>query len=134
MLKTILLFLLFFFQSYSISADEATKIVLHLNDMFKLSHLNNSVRNIRSELGENVKIKIVVNGKAVQLMLADNKASTEIINNILQYNVDVGLCHNAIRNNNINEKQIIKGLDVLPKDGNVTIINLQKKGYIYIKI
>ncbi len=134
MLKVISLFLFFIFQSCSVYAKDTTKIVLHLNDTFKLSHLNNSVENIRSELGENVDIKIVVNGKAVQLMLINNETSTKIITNILKNNADIGLCHNAIRNNNINKKSLIKGLTVLPKDGNVTIINLQKDGYIYIKM
>ncbi|MFV2061163.1 MAG: hypothetical protein ACC653_10815, partial [Gammaproteobacteria bacterium] len=69
-----------------------------------------------------------------QLMLQNNKSSTEIINSILSYNVDIGLCHNAIRNNNIKKKLLIKGLKVLPEDGNVTIYKFQKKGYTYIKM
>ncbi|MFV1984075.1 MAG: hypothetical protein ACC657_11095 [Thiohalomonadales bacterium] len=134
MLKYISLFLLLFFQSYIIYADENIKIVLHLNDTFKLNHLKNSVKNIRTELGKNVKIKIVINGKAVQLMLRDNNTSVGIVKNILQNNVDIGLCHNALRNNNVNKKMLINGVNVLSQDGNVTIYKLQKMGYIYIKM
>ena len=134
MLKYISLILFLFFQSYVICAEEQTKIVLHINDTFKLTHLKYSVKNIRSELGKDVEIKIVINGKAVQLMLKNNGPSTEIVNNILQNNVDIGLCHNAVRNNRVNKEMLIEGLNILPKDGNVTIIDLQKKGYVYIKI
>ena len=85
-------------------------------------------------MGDNVKIKVVINGKAVQLMLKNDLASVEIVNDILQNNVDIGLCHNAIRNNHIDKKLLIAGLRILPQDGNVSVINLQKEGYIYIKM
>ncbi len=134
MLKYVSFSLFLLFQSYIIHAEEPIKIVLHINDTFKLTHLNNSVKNLRKELGENAKIKVVINGKAVQSMLKNNKPSTKIINSILQNNVDIGLCHNAVRNHHVNKNMLIKGLKVLPKDGNVSIINLQKQGYIYIKM
>ena len=134
MLKYILFILLLVFQTQAMSTEEQAKIVLHINDTFKLIHLEASVKNIRKELGEDVDIKVIVNGKAVQLMLKNNKASTKIIHNILQHHVDIGLCHNAVRNNRVDIKMLIKGLRVLPKDGNVTLFNLQKAGYIYIKM
>jgi intracellular sulfur oxidation DsrE/DsrF family protein len=134
LIKYISLILLLFSQSHILYSQEKFKVVLHLNDTFKLEHLNKSVNNIRSELGDNVKINIVINGKAVLLMVKDNETSTEIITNLLQKKAEIGLCHNAIRNNNIKKNFLIKGLKILPNDGNVSIINFQKKGYLYIKM
>lgn len=134
MIKYIPLILLFFIQSSVLYADAKIKVVLHLNDTFKLEHLNKSVNNIRNELGDDVKINIVINGKAVLLMVKDNKTSTKIIQNLLQKRVEIGLCHNAIRNNKIKKNFLIDGIKILPNDGNVTIIKLQKKGYLYIKM
>jgi len=105
-----------------------------MNDTFKLEHLKKSVINIRNELGNRAIIKIVINGKAVQLMLKDNKVSSDIVTILLKNKADIGLCHNAIKNNNIKKSLLIAGVRVLPEDGNVTIINLQKEGYVYIKI
>ncbi len=134
MLKKLLLIGCLLLHSALIYAEEQTKVVLHLNDMFKLTHLQNSVKNIRKELGSKAKIRVVINGKAVQLMLKNDLRSTKIVNDILAHHADIGLCHNAIRKNHVNKKMLIKGLKILPKDGNVTIINLQKAGYLYIKI
>jgi len=136
MIKTLrhtLLALLFVYSCVTL-ADEETKVVLHINDSFKLTHLQNSVKNIRAELGDDVKIKIIINGKVVQGLLKNNESNTKIVNFILKKNVDIGLCHNALRNNSVSSDMLIEGLDVLPTDGNVTIIKLQKQGYIYIKL
>jgi len=136
MIKTLrhaLLVLLFVYSCVTL-ADEETKVVLHINDSFKLTHLQNSVKNIRAELGDDVKIKIIINGKVVQGLLKNNEPNTKIVNFILKKNVDIGLCHNALRNNSVSGDMLIEGLDVLPTDGNVTIIKLQKQGYIYIKL
>jgi len=134
MLKQTFLIIILLIQSSLLYAIPETKIVLHFNDLFKLQHLEKSVKNIRKELGENIEIKVVVNGKAVQLMLKNDLISTQIVNHILANNADIGLCHNALKNNHVKKNMLIKGLRVLPQDGNVTLIKLQKAGYIYIKI
>lgn len=134
MFKHMPLALLLFLQSFIVYADEQAKVVLHMNDTYKLAHLKNTVKNLRNEMGGDVEIKVIINGKAIQLMLKNDKGSTEVVNQILNNNVEIGLCHNAVRNNKVNKNMLIEGLKILPQDGNVTIINLQKKGYIYIKM
>lgn len=134
MLKHMIVILALFFQVSTVFANPHPKVILHTNDTFKLGHLKNSVNNIRREMGNGVEIKVVINGKAVQSMLKNNESSTELVNDILQQNVKIGLCHNALTNNQVTKDMLIKGLDVLPQDGNVAIIDLQKKGYFYIKI
>ena len=134
MLIRAVFFISFLMSSSFANADEHTKVLFHFNDAFKLKHLEKSVNNIRNEMGKDVEITVVVNGKAVQVMLKNNRGSSEILSSILQKNVKVGLCHNAINSNRVSKDMLIEGLNVLPQDGNVTIINLQKKGYLYIKI
>jgi len=120
--------------SMSHAASEPLKVVLHVNDGHKLGHMANSVKNIRKEMGNDVIIKVVVNGKAVSRLLKSNKANTEIMQSVLKQNVPVGLCHNAISNNHVAKSMLIEGLDVLETDGNVAIINYRMQGYIYIKM
>ena len=113
---------------------ENLSVVLHINDGFKLGHLGKSVKNIRTELGADVNINVVVNGKAVMRLLKSNVESSKIIKSIIKQNVPIGLCHNAINNNNVKPEMLIEGLEVLPTDGNVTVIKYQQQGYIYIKL
>ncbi len=114
--------------------NESLRVVLHINDGFKLGHLRNSVKNIKNELGRDADIKVVVNGKAVKRLLRSNIESTKIIQSILEKKVPVGICHNALANNKIKKEMLIDGVEVLPTDGNVTVIKYQQQGYIYVKL
>ncbi len=116
------------------SKGEDVKVVLHLNDGFKLGHLRNSVGNIKTELGEGADIRVVVNGKAVKRLLRSNTESAKIVESVLSQNVPIGLCHNAVNNNKVKPEMLIEGLQILPTDGNVTVIKYQQQGYIYIKL
>lgn len=128
-----LAFVLLLMSSVAMAAD-ATKIVLHINDGFKFGHLENSVKNIREELGKDIVLKVVVNGKAVTRLLKNNKESRKVVESVLSHNVDIGLCHNAVSNNRVNKDMLIDGLEILPTDGNVTVIKYQQQGYIYLKL
>lgn len=116
------------------AANSPLKVVLHINDEYKISYLSNSVTNIRKDLGDDVDIKVVINGKAVTRLLKSNKVSSEIMQEVLKQNVSIELCHNAIANNRVDTSLLIEGLDILETDGNVTVINYQRQGYIYIKM
>lgn len=127
--------MLLLFNALSLQASiEPLKIVLHINDAHKIGHLGNSVKNIRKELGDDVFIKVVINGKAVTRLLKSNETSAKIIQSVLKQNVPVGLCHNAVTNNRVDKRLLIEGMDILETDGNVTVINYQQQGYIYIKM
>lgn len=131
----IVLFLVLLFNISLLQAEsDVLKVVLHVNDAHKLGHLGNSVKNIRKELGDDVLIKVVVNGKAVTRLLKSNKVYAEIIQSVLKQNVPIGLCHNALTNNRVDKNLLIEGLNVLETDGNIAVINYQKQGYIYIKM
>jgi len=116
------------------AASEPLKVVLHVNDGHKIGHLGKSVNNIRKEMGDDVVIRVVVNGKAVTRLLKSNTRNVEIVQSVLNKNVPIGLCHNAVTNNRVDKSLLIEGLDVLETDGNVTVLNYQTQGYIYIKM
>ncbi len=116
------------------AAGEPLKVILHINDGYKMTHLYNSVQNIRKELGKDIDIKVVVNGKAVTRLLKSNTKNAEIVQSILNKNVSIELCHSAMLNNRVDKNLLIEGLVVLETDGNVAVLNYQRQGYIYIKM
>ena len=134
----LLLFLLLLHSLISFASDQPAtqheKVVLHLNDGYKLSVLENSVKYIRNDMGKHVDIKVVINGNAVTRLLRTNENSTQIVETVLKDNVDIELCHNALNNNNVKPEMLIEGLKVLQTDGNVTVIRYQQQGYLYIKL
>ena len=130
----IYLFILLLFSPWQSALAESTKVVMHLNDTSKLPHLEKNIGNIRKGMGEDVDIQVVINGRAVSAMLSGNKLVEDKVKSMLSNNAKIGLCHTAMRNNNVNEHLLIDGVTILPEGGIVTLIKLQKDGYAYIKI
>lgn len=134
-MKTFLyLFVLLILSPWQSALAESTNVVMHLNDTSKLPHLEKNIGNIRKGMGEDVDIQVVINGRAVSAMLSGNTLIEDKVKSMLSNNAKIGLCHTAMRNNNVHEDLIIKGVTILPEGGMVTIIKLQKAGYAYIKI
>ena len=134
-MKTFLyLFVLLIFSPWQSALAESTNVIMHLNDTSKLPHLEKNIGNIRKGMGEDVDIQVVINGRAVSAMLSGNTLIEDKVKSMLSNNAKIGLCHTAMRNNNVHEDLIIKGVTILPEGGMVTIIKLQKAGYAYIKI
>lgn len=111
-----------------------TNVILHLNDKSKLPQLEKNVANLRKSMGDDLGIRVIINGKAITAMLSGNKLIEDKVNSMLTNNAKIGLCHTSMHNNNIDRKHIIKGVSVLPEGALQTIINLQNEGYLYIKI
>ena len=111
-----------------------TNVILHLNDKSKLPQLEKNVANLRKSIGDDLGIRVIINGKAITAMLSGNRLIEDKINSMLANDAKIGLCHTSMRNNNIDKKHIIKGVTVLPDGALPTIINLQNEGYLYIKI
>lgn len=134
-MKTFLyLFVLLILSPWQSALAESTNVVMHLNDTSKLPHLEKNIGNIRKSMGEDIDIQVVINGRAVSAMLRGNTLIEDKVKSMLSNNAKIGLCHTAMRNNNVHDDLIIKGVTILPEGGMVTIIKLQKAGYAYIKI
>lgn len=134
MKKIIYLFALLSFASFNTAHAENINVLLHLNDKAKIPHLANNIINLRKGLGEDVNIQVVINGHAVTSMLSGNKLIEEKVKSMMDNNASIGLCHYAMRNNRINEDRLIEGVTILKEGGIVSIVNLQKEGYHYIKL
>ena len=134
MKKYLYLIAILIFTPYQNALAGNTNVVLHLNDTAKLPHLEKNIINIRKGLGKEVNIRVIINGRAVTAMLSGNNLIEDKVKSMLDNGAKIGLCHNAMRNNNVKQNHLIEGVTILPEGGIVTIIKLQKDGYAYIKI
>ena len=131
--RIVILFFFLLLPSTPLLAEEY-KVVFHLNDMAKLPNLEKGVINLRNSLGDDVDIQVVINGRVVTSMLSGNRLVEDKVQSMLNNGASVGLCHNAIKTHNVNTNLLIEGVSVLSMGGYITILDLQKKGYVYIKI
>lgn len=113
---------------------ENINVLLHLNDKAKIPHLEKNIINLRKGLGEDANIQVVINGRAVTAMLNGNKLIQDKVKSMREQNANIGICHYAMRNNNVKEERLVEGVSILQEGGVVTIVKLQQKGYIYIKL
>jgi len=134
MKKIVYLLTLLTLLPFQTAQAENINVLLHLNDKAKIPHLEKNIINLRKGLGEDVNIQVVINGRAVTAMLSGNKLIEEKVKSMREQNVSIGLCHHAMRNSNVNEDRLVDGVSILEEGGTVTIVKLQKKGYLYIKI
>ena len=109
-------------------------VLLHLNDKAKIPHLEKNIINLRKGLGEDVNIQVVINGRAVTAMLSGNKLIEDKVKSMREQNANIGICHYAMSNNNVNEDRLVEGVSILKEGGIVTIGKLQQQGYIYIQL
>ena len=112
---------------------DSKKVVLHLSNQHKLHNLVNNVTNIREAFGESIEIVVVVNGPAVTKFAKFSKTQ-EKINLMLQQDAEVSVCSIAMKNKNILKHQLIEGVTYLTEGGVAKLIELQSKGYNYIKV
>jgi len=134
MRKYLYLIAILIFTPYQNALAGNTNVILHLNDTAKLPQLEKNVANLRKGMGDNLGIRVIINGKAITAMLSGNKLVEKKVKSMLDNDAEIGLCHTSMRNNNIDKKHIIKGVSVLPDGALPTIIKLQNEGYLYIKI
>ncbi|MFV0423375.1 DsrE family protein [Oleidesulfovibrio sp.] len=110
-------------------------IVFHV-DLFDDTRLGLALTNIDNYLnalsGKEFETVMVVNGPAVQLFKADGGAHAEQITRLQQRGVSFRLCANALRKFDIAEAALVPGCAVVPA-GIVEIVELQQKGFAYVK-
>jgi len=129
MILSILLLLLF----SQAALAEKVKILLHTSDKRNMAMVEQAVDNIIEEYGDNREIILVVNGAAVE-NFTRALGKPEFVGNLLEQEVEIGVCHMALSRRGIHDEQVLDQVEVLESTGVVTIIRLQQQGYIYIKI
>jgi len=119
---------------FSVLANgEPDKVLFHINSPHKLSILHSYASNLTEETQGNMDIVVVFNGHAVKRLLKNDKEKDKTIK-MINSNIKVEACHFALTKNKVDRRLLIDGVTQLEGDGNLAIINYQKKGFIYIKI
>jgi len=113
-------------------AEKNYNVVFHINDASRLSHLNSSIRNLKTSLKDRVHIVAIFNGRAVT-RLTDFSGTQKIIDEMLNNGAELHACSNALSKNEISKEHLIKGVTFLAEGGLVKLVTLQEQGYIYIK-
>jgi len=132
LLSSIVLLLLSITFSQTLTADSNDKVVLHLNTPGKMTMLVNNVKNLRTKLGKQADIVVVVNGPAVS-RFTNLASSRSQLDEMLELNVDVSICSIALKNRKLLKVNLLEGTTYLEDGGVTKIVKLQKAGYAYIK-
>ena len=81
--------------------------------------------------GDKPAVVLVVNGPGVRLLDRDGEYAAKL-NEVLGLGVAVKVCNNALTHFGIDPKRLCSGCKVVPA-GVVEIVELQRKGFAYVK-
>lgn len=102
------------------------KVVLHVseNDRFEPA-----LRNIKNSLNldEDILISLILNGEPAKFTTTDKR-----LTEISSQGVEVVVCQNSLNNFNISEKDLLKGITIVPASI-FELIKRQYSGWAYIK-
>ena len=118
--------------SQTLTAAPESKVVLHLNTPEKMTMLVNNVKNLRTKLGKQADILVVVNGPAVSRFTNLASSRTQL-DEILGLNANVAICSFALKNRKLLKVNLLEGTTYLEDGGVTEIVKRQQAGYAYIK-
>jgi len=123
-----ILFVLF---SFVVNADPL-KVVYHLNEGEKASILIASLNEL-IKTNDELDVKVVVHGSAV-IRLSSRDTLSSKLEELLNKGVKIGVCSISMLKQGIKHSLIMEGVELIKEGGVQRILNLQKQGYLYIKI
>ena len=134
------LILLLSISQASIAASyQEQKVVYHMNygDSHRIAETMVNISNHLSEVGdERVDIKVVVHGKAIEYFLAaaEDEAKQMTIDSLRLREVQFIICGNSLDGYKVTREDLyeVEEEDVV-KAGLPAIVDLQQKGYIYVR-
>ncbi len=138
--NTLCLFL-FIFSSFSLAAQhyEDQKVVYHMNynDESRIAETMTNISNHLQALGEgHIDIKVVVHGKAIEYFMdaVHDQAKQITLDSLRLRDVQFIICGNTLDGYKITAKDLydVEESDVV-QAGLPTIVDLQQKGYIYVR-
>jgi len=139
MFKTFALFALFS-SSLVVAGDyEPQKVVYHINygDESRIGHTFSNISNHINELGEeNVEIKAVIHGEAIEYFMAavDDTAKQGAIDSLKFMGAEFVICGNSLTGYQIEYDALYDvSEDDVVKAGLPEIVRLQQQGYIYVR-
>jgi intracellular sulfur oxidation DsrE/DsrF family protein len=109
------------------------KIIVHITDKRNAYVVHQAISNLIDHYGDDREIILVANGPAVELFT--RMLGKETLVDSLQINdVSIGVCSIALERYSIPQDMLFEGVEVFQDSGIVRIIELQKQGYMYVKI
>lgn len=86
------------------------------------------------ETNPDANIEVVVYGQGLDLVITSKTTQASAIKDLIaNKNVSFKVCALAMKRNNVDESQLLPGVEVVP-DGIYEIISKQKEGWGYIKV
>lgn len=86
------------------------------------------------ETNPDANIEVVVYGQGLDLVITSKTTQASAIKDLIaNKNVSFKVCALAMKRNNVDEAQLLPGVEVVP-DGIYEIISKQKEGWGYIKV
>jgi uncharacterized protein len=114
-------------------AAEPVKVVFHINEAEKLPLLVNNTINLKTDMGKNVIIEVVVNGPAIT-RLASFSNTGESLQKMLDAGIEIGGCSKAIRGSQLDPAKLYPGIHIIEEGGITRIVERQQQGYLYLKM
>lgn len=102
------------------------KVIFHVDEDDKLTMGINNIKNLL-KAGVDVKVILLLNGEAPKAALSDERLSE-----LMNQDVIVSVCNNSLRGLNIDHKDLLKGINIVPA-GVLELIERQAEGYAYIR-
>ena len=111
------------------------KVIFHISEEHqeKVTFALNNILNLINDLGgDNVDVELLVNGPAVKVFKAEESPLSELISKILQQNVVIALCKNALKAHGLNPAVMLVDAVVVPS-GVGELVRKQNEGWAYIR-
>jgi len=114
-------------------ADSENKFIVHITEKKNAMVVTQAIQNLADYYGDDHKIILVANGPAVELF-QQRLGKKHMVENLLVLDVDIGVCAVALAQVAIAGDSLFPGVRILGDTGIVEIMELQKQGYLYVKI
>jgi intracellular sulfur oxidation DsrE/DsrF family protein len=113
---------------------KAVKAVVHINfaDTTRQGQGLKNVQNILKEVKGSAAIEVVVHAAGIPLLVKDNSAHAEQIQDLIKQGVRFVACENTMREKSISKEDLLPGVDTVPS-GAVEVLRKQQDGYGYFR-
>lgn len=107
-------------------------VVVHLPDPATLDHAVRNVLNLRTDLGPDVVIEVVVHGPGVARLAASSPAAADVAA-MVDAGIQVDACANSLRSLHLEAAGLAAGVTVV-SSGVGHVVRLQRAGYAYLRL
>ena len=111
------------------------RVIFHISEehIDKVTFALNNILNLLNDLGgENVDVELLVNGPAVKVFTSKTGEISGLINEVLEHDIDLALCNNALRIFDLNPDDMLSEARVVPS-GVGELVRKQNEGWAYIR-